>query len=612
MSEVANTLGIGFTVIDRSMRVQLRNQVAEEWFPEVHCGTTHCFAGHWGRSTQCPDCLSKLVFRTHEPQEGLRVYGKPGDLRGVYRICALPVSLRRPQETTSGLAGGAPQWVVETLIRFRSRSLLPESSSALESALTRSPSSTASLVIDTEQRVVSWSEAATAILGYRQGEILGRRVGCLFPEGPREEILAALDRARTTGRMPRREVPLLDKSGQRVSGVLSTSALTDETGKLIGQLGTIEDLSEIRELRTQLDLHARLLGRLAEEVGGALLSADPRGEVLSVSSESETLLGLPADQAVGRPLTEVIGAEAAAQVEEMARRSETFQGKRMHWTTPDGRHLDVEVSAACLVGGEEEDTCLAILARDAAESLVVERRMVRSEKLAAVGSLAAGLAHEIGTPLNVISATAEYLLLDQPEEGGSRAELKAIVEETERIGGLVRELLDYARESTSELEPLCLRGVAEKAIGFVRISVEKAGAVLESDLDPDTPLVQANANELHQVLVNLILNASQAAGSGGHIVVRVAPEAGELPGVLCEVHDDGPGIPSENWERVFDPFFTTRSEGTGLGLSVCSRIVRGLEGDLRITESPLGGACFQLRLPALTEPGEPPGEAVVV
>jgi signal transduction histidine kinase len=274
----------------------------------------------------------------------------------------------------------------------------------------------------------------------------------------------------------------------------------------------------------------------------------------------------------------------------------------MQWITPDGRSLEVEVSAASLAGRPGEQPCLAILARDAAGSLRLERQMIRSEKLAAVGSLAAGLAHEIGTPLNVISATAEYLLLDQPEEGGSRAELAAIVEETDRIGGLVRDLLNFTRETPPVLEPISLVEVVERAIGFVRISVEKSGAHLEAALDASIPLAQANADELHQVLVNLILNASQAARGGGRILVRVAQESRDPDNVLLEVHDNGPGIPLELRERVFDPFFTTRSEGTGLGLTVCARIVRGFLGDLRITDSPLGGACLSLRLPAL-EPG---------
>jgi signal transduction histidine kinase len=324
-----------------------------------------------------------------------------------------------------------------------------------------------------------------------------------------------------------------------------------------------------------------------------------------MSSQSETLLGVPEANAIGRPLGHLIGPVPAAEVLEMTRQTHTFQGKGMCWHPPTGEALDVDVSAARLEESSEEPGCIAILARNAAESRRLERQMIHSEKLAAVGSLAAGLAHEIGTPLNVISATAEYLMLDQPRQGGARAELAAIVEETERIGGLVRELLHYTRDGPEETEPTSLVEVIQRTLTLIHLSLEKEGVSLELMLPERTPLMQANPDELHQVLVNLLLNASQAVGSGGHILIELFEDPASVSTLILKVHDDGPGLPEELRKRVFDPFFTTRSEGTGLGLSVCARIVQDHGGDIRFLDSPMGGACAELRFPTLSEEVSP-------
>jgi signal transduction histidine kinase len=225
---------------------------------------------------------------------------------------------------------------------------------------------------------------------------------------------------------------------------------------------------------------------------------------------------------------------------------------------------------------------------------------MRSEKLAMVGSLAAGLAHEIGTPLNVISATAEYLLLDAGAE--AHPQLRGIVAETERISRLVRDLLTFARGSAPGKVPVRLAGAVERVVSLLRFTLDRKRIHLESDLPDDLPPVHADPDGLHQILLNLIVNAASAVAEGGRIGVRArAGDAGGEQAVWVEVHDDGPGIPPDLRERIFDPFFTTRPDGTGLGLSVCSRIVADHDGDLGVGVGPLGGASFQVQLPAAQE-----------
>jgi len=243
---------------------------------------------------------------------------------------------------------------------------------------------------------------------------------------------------------------------------------------------------------------------------------------------------------------------------------------------------------------------VALVARDLSAQVRLDRQLVRSEKLAVVGSLAAGLAHEIGTPLNVISATAEYLLPDAPTE--ARDQLKGIVAETERISRLVRELLSFARGGTSGVSAVQLHGALDRVLSLLRITLERKRILVDVELSEDLPLISADPDGLHQVLLNLVVNASTAVVEGGRIVVKA--RAVEVEGermVTIEVHDDGPGVPPAIRERIFDPFFTTRAEGTGLGLAVCARIVAEHGGDLRVGEGPMGGASFALQFPVSTE-----------
>jgi signal transduction histidine kinase len=222
--------------------------------------------------------------------------------------------------------------------------------------------------------------------------------------------------------------------------------------------------------------------------------------------------------------------------------------------------------------------------------------------MAVVGSLAAGLAHEIGTPLHVISATAEFLMKGLPSEEDRR--LREIVAETERISRLVRELLTFARGSPQGRSAIRPGEAVERALRLARITFERKHLQISGEVPEGGPLVSADPDGLHQVLLNLLMNAAQAVAEGGRIAVRVRSleQDQAAPAVVIEVEDDGPGVAPELRERIFDPFFTTRSDGTGLGLAVCARIVADHGGDIRVGRGALGGASFEVQLPAV-----PPG-----
>jgi signal transduction histidine kinase len=224
---------------------------------------------------------------------------------------------------------------------------------------------------------------------------------------------------------------------------------------------------------------------------------------------------------------------------------------------------------------------------------------MQSEKLAATGQLAAGVAHELNNPLGNILLYGK-LLLEELTPGDPRARnLRHIVENTIRCKRIVKSLLDYAKESETHLAPQDLNELAEASTHMLEHEMRLRDIVCRLHLTGGLPRVPCDRNQIHQVLINLIQNAIQAVGDRGEI--RVATGLGpDGRAVRISVTDDGPGIPPEVLPRIFDPFFTTKPTGTGLGLSICYGIVEGHHGRLW-AESPVagngGGAAFIVELP---------------
>jgi signal transduction histidine kinase len=234
--------------------------------------------------------------------------------------------------------------------------------------------------------------------------------------------------------------------------------------------------------------------------------------------------------------------------------------------------------------------------RYAHERSELRRKLAHADRLAAVGRLAAGVAHEVGNPLAAIGNYVEVL-----RRRGADPDLVVAVErETARIDAIVRSLLDYARPREGHREPVDLGRVAADVVALLDAQGVLRGIAVRTDVEPDVPPVPGDRSALEQVFVNLVLNAVDAAGAGGAVRLRVAAAADRARTVAATVEDSGSGIPAELRERIFDPFFTTKApgRGTGLGLAIVQRIVHDHGGRVNVDASPLGGASFTVALPA--------------
>ncbi len=232
-----------------------------------------------------------------------------------------------------------------------------------------------------------------------------------------------------------------------------------------------------------------------------------------------------------------------------------------------------------------------------------EAYMIQSEKLASLGQLASGMAHEIHNPLTIISGEAQlYLERFKGQDEKIDGVLKSIIEECQRAADITRRILRFAKPAPTDFVPLEMKTTIEESLTLAgyQVRMEKVQSAVE--VEPSLPKVRGNSNQLQEVLLNLILNACQAMGEkGGKLNVRAHRVNGSM--VELQVSDTGPGIPSTKLRKVFDPFYTTKQTGTGLGLFVSQRIVKAHGGTIEVESVEGQGACFTIRLPAWKEEG---------
>lgn len=227
----------------------------------------------------------------------------------------------------------------------------------------------------------------------------------------------------------------------------------------------------------------------------------------------------------------------------------------------------------------------------------LKENLTRAAKLAVVGEMAAAMSHEVRTPLGILRSSAQLLLREPGLSEEGREVCGFIISETERMNKLVSTLLDCARARPPELKPVDLAELAAQSIAMLKPQAAKKNIALALHHDGSDTMALCDTEQMTQVLLNLLLNALQILPEGGYIEVGVRREQDNL---VLEVADDGPGIAPDLAERIFDPFFTQRSGGIGLGLTVVRQIVEAHRGDIVAGKSPLGGALFRVTLPQET------------
>jgi signal transduction histidine kinase len=315
-------------------------------------------------------------------------------------------------------------------------------------------------------------------------------------------------------------------------------------------------------------------------------------------------------EVVGRKLTELPGIAALAEVISAALAKREPVDRRELEVRLGESDMPVGVSVSFMTGPGGEIQGAVANFRDLSQVNKLREQVKRQEHLAALGEMAAGVAHEIRNPLNSIRGFAQLLTerLGRAPEGGAPPQeseyLHIIVEEVDRMNGIVQDLLDFARQRQITMAKVSVEEVLRSVLTSVRHDAAELSMEVVEEIEAGLPQAYGNADKLHQVFVNVCRNALQAMSSGGRLTVRarsVGGEAGGAPELAVSFSDSGPGIPETILPRIFDPFFTTKDVGTGLGLPICAKIIEAHSGRIEVDSPPGKGATFTVILPA------PPG-----
>jgi hypothetical protein len=361
---------------------------------------------------------------------------------------------------------------------------------------------------------------------------------------------------------------------------------------------------------------------IIESINVGILAADLADRVESWNSQMERLTGIPREKALGETLAALFPEDLAQTFHRVREESGIHHVYKFPLRLRDGRPTSgngkgvlempapgrepepdspealLNIAIAPLVSREGQRIGRLVIFDDVTSRDDLERRLVQADKLSSVGLLAAGVAHEVNTPLAVISTYAQMLAKQVAGDEHKSALLDKIAKQTFRASEIVNSLLNFSRTSPKQFEDLELGRVIRETLVMVEHQFVQSGIRVNLDLAEPLPLIRGNAGQLQQVFLNLFLNARDAMEHGGVLEIK-GWESGQ--GVQVEVADTGVGIAPENLQKIYDPFFTTKGirKGTGLGLSVTYGIVRDHGGAIEVESRPSEGTRFRLEFPVM-------------
>jgi two-component system, NtrC family, sensor histidine kinase HydH len=350
-----------------------------------------------------------------------------------------------------------------------------------------------------------------------------------------------------------------------------------------------------RSTRTSLAQVKVFSDNLVSRMPIGLVTLDQNGRVTALNSVAESILGINTAAVMGVPAQAVI---PAILLEALAGETGLVE-REILCPLSDGRRIPMDVSAATLTDDNGDCFGQVILFKDLTEIRTLHQELEKNRRLASVGRLAAGVAHEIRNPLSSIKGFATYFK-DKYRESDKDQEIAAIlIQEVDRLNRVVGQLLEFSRPMTLHLQPVVLKPFLEDVCRQMGRQSEAAGVRVSLDIVDDRLIGLMDADKMRQVMLNLLLNALDAMTAGGGLTVRA--RSGRDGGVSIEVIDGGVGIGPNDQPFIFEPYFSTKNSGTGLGLAIVHNIVTAHQGDI-LVESRVGqGTTVQITLPAPKE-----------
>ena len=449
-----------------------------------------------------------------------------------------------------------------------------------------------------EGQLLEANPALVSMLGYDdKSELLAVEPPALNFEPGKPVLGRAVD---DRGGVRTREIKLKRKNGTAAVFLDSSRAVWDTSGNIIRYQGTLVEITDKREMERQLAQQEEFRRRLLESFPDLILVVDLGERYTFVSSRSQDLLGYPPAEMLGKKISDLDdhSPELAALYHSVVSGQQVFGSAEYSARHRDGTWRTMRAAGSQLVDAEGKITGVIISVRDITIERKLEQQVVQSERLAAMGAMIGGVAHELNNPLTSILGVSE-LLQDTETNETSRKQLAMLQREARRAAEIVQNLTYFSRPPAPGRSRINLTEVVERTLNLHAYSLRKNNITVDFLKDTGMPYAQGDPHQLMQVFLNLIVNAEQAireARDKGTLRIRLGHSESAA---WVSFHDDGPGIPKENLASIFDPFYTTKrpGRGTGLGLSICKSVMKEHNGSVEAANSPEGGAVFTVTLP---------------
>ncbi len=424
-----------------------------------------------------------------------------------------------------------------------------------------------------------------------------------------------MERIQREGFVQDMEVDFKKKSGEKITVLLTGYPIKNDSGDIVGYEGINLDITERKRIEDELREANEFFRNLIESSVDGIIAADMTGNIMIFNKGAEVLTGFTAEEVIGKiHITQIYPPGVAKEVMKRLR-SPDYGGvgkllpTQFNVVNKWGEEIPIQLSASLIYDQKGQEMATVGIFTDLRPRVAMEKKLqethlqlVNSEKMASLGKLAAGIAHEINNPLGGILIYASLMMEDLPEDDPKRADLARIVQEAGRCKEIVKSLLEFARQTEPKKEPTDINRAIQDGLFFLVNQALFHNIRIVKELDPSLPLVHGNASQLKQVFMNIIVNAAEAMHGNGTLTIKTSFSSDENK-VTIEFTDTGEGIPEENLSRIFDPFFTTKDvgKGTGLGLATSFGIIEEHGGRINVKSKVGEGATFSIELPVHLE-----------
>jgi len=565
-----------------------------------------CFQVFKEREEPCPGCPVTQTLETGKPAFGEMENPR---LKGSYHVRTYPIFDRM---------GRISEVVVEDVTETKK---LEEELRESEGRFRRivEQANDGILAIGEGEGIELANKIAAEITGYPLECLVGLNFNDLFDEQNREYIKTLF-----THRDPNvnlrvcSELEIVTAQREKKETEVCITTVKDRQGAM-KTYAYLRDVSVTKRIENELRKANDFLRNLIENSVDGIVAADMKGKIIIFNKSAEKLLGYGSEEAIANVhITQLYPPGVAKEIMRRLRAPEyggvgRLETSQITLVGRTGELIPVNISAAIIYEEGREIASFGIFT-DLREKLKMERelqetqlQLLQSEKMASLGKLAAGVAHEINNPLGGILIFSKMLLEDMPPDDPRREDLERIGNEATRCKEIVKGLLEFARQTSYRMEPTDLNRALVQGISLLENQALFHNIRIIKNLEPNLPPITANTGQLNQVFMNIILNAAEAMDGQGTLTIntRLGPEKNT---VIVEFTDTGCGIKEEYMTRIFDPFFTTKEvgKGTGLGLSMSYGIVEKHRGRIWVKSKEGEGSTFTIELPVRAETEEAP------